>query len=214
MTSLLTRPLLALLATALLAQGCSSNSDPSTITDPNASATSTVPLVTLPPDALLEQVPRPDEVPVGMVPILKGSGSRTITVVAGYSGTGAAAKTAEARLRAHHFVGAYVAQFANPATNQVLSIVVSRFTTGAFAAADFSDDLKGSQGKTVAVPQLGEQSAVTTQSLTGKPVQDLVLVRFRRGTLTWSLAYKAAAPADPEVAVGLATRLLARAPAA
>ena len=38
-----------------------------------------------------------------------------------------------------------------------------------------------------------------------------VLVRFRRGTDTWVLAYQAAPTADPQVGIEVAKRLLARA---
>lgn len=200
--------MLAAVALALLA-GCSAGSPGATV-DPSAAASSPLAGVTLPPDPLVDQVLRPDEVPAGMVPILKGSGPRTVDVVAGYSGSGATKAAAQARLQAHHFVSAYVAQYANLSTGQVLSVLASRFAAPADATADFADDLKGNTGKTVATPVIGEQSAVTVQPLPGKPASQLVLVRFRRGTTTWSLAYKASPTADPEIAINLATALLAR----
>lgn len=190
-----------------LAAGCSGGSSHP---GPDVAASAPVPGVTLPPDALTDLVPRPDEVPAGMVPVLAGSGPRSLQVVASYSGTGAAAQTAALKLRAHGFQRAYVAQYANPGTGQVLSVLASTFGTAAGAAADFGDDLKGGSGTVVPEPTLGEASAVTLQKVPGSVVRELVLVRFRRGTTTWSLAYEAAPTADPALAVDLAKRLLAR----
>ncbi|MCU1588735.1 MAG: hypothetical protein JWN31_2228 [Frankiales bacterium] len=203
--------LAALLAAAALLAGCGDSGGNAATTDPNVAASAPVPGVTLPPGALVEQVLRPDEVPAGMVPILQGSGPRDAKVVASYSGSGPAAAEAEARLKAHKFQSAYVAQYANAATAQVIVVVVSRFATPADAAADFADDIKSSQGKTVpTATTIGEQSAVTTQPLPGTPKTDLVLVRFRRDSRTWSLAYRAPTTADVQLPIQLATSLLAR----
>lgn len=204
--------LLALVVAPILLAGCSGGSPtavPQGTDNPDVAASAPVPGVSLPPGALVDQVLRPDEVPAGMVPILKGSGPRDVAVVAGYSGSGPAAAAAEARLKAHAFVGAYVAQYANQGTGQVISILASRFGSAASAAADFTDDLRGPQGKTVPTAMLGEQSAVTVQSVPGRTA-DLVLVRFRRGTTTWSLAYQAPAPADAQLPITLARTLLTR----
>jgi hypothetical protein len=205
----MTRGIAALVLAPVLLAGCSGGAA-TPVTDPDIAASAPVPGLTLPPDALSVLVPQPDEVPAGMVPLPAGSGPRDITVVAGYSGTGAAAGAAQTKLRSHGFVKAYVAQYASQATGQVLSIVVSEFATAAGATADFKDDLVGAQGKTVPSPTLGEQSAITLQDMAGSVSSQLVLVRFRRGTHTWSLAYQAAPTAEPRVAIDLATRLLAR----
>ena len=202
------RSLAALAVVPCLLAGCSDKG--SALDDPNVQASAPVPGVTLPPGGLVELVPTPAEVPAGMDPVLQGSGPRTLEVVAGYSGTGAAATQAAASLRAHGFADAYVAQYANQATGQVLSVVVSRFATGAGATADFSDDQKGTSGKIVQAEQLGDASSVTTQTVTGKVSSELVLVRFLRGTDTWVIAYQAAPKADPAVPVGLAKTILAR----
>jgi hypothetical protein len=204
---------LALVAAAALLTSCSGGGGaavPQGTDNPDIAASAPIPGVSLPAGELVDQVLKPDEVPAGMVPIVKGSGPRDAKVVASYSGTGAAAASAEARLKAHQFVSAYVAQYANLSTGQVLSMVVSRFGSAPAAAADFADDLKGNQGKTVASPTLGEQSAVTVQSVPGTPASELVLVRFRRGTMTWSLAYKARTPADAQLPIQLAQKVLGR----
>lgn len=203
------RRLAAVAVAPLLLVACSGGS-PAPTTDPETAASAPVPGLTLPPDALVDLVLRPSEVPAGMVPIINGSGARTLSVVAGYSGSGAAATAAAAKLTAHGFIRGYVAQYANQGTSQVLSILASQFATSAGATADFADDLKGPQGKSVATGTLGEQSAVTLQDLPGKVASQLVLVRFRRGTTTWSLAYKATPTADPQVAIDLAKTLLSR----
>lgn len=202
--------LLALLVLPTLVLGCSEKATPQATPTTEPSASQPLPGVTLPPGALVDLVLTPDEAPKGMVPVLKGSGPRTISVVAGYSGTGPAQASAQARLKAHGFTGAYVAQYANLTTGQVVSVLASDFATAAGATSDFADDLKGAQGTIIVAPTLGEQSRVTRQALTEKPAGELILVRFRRGTTTWSLAYKAAPPASAQVAIELAQKLLAR----
>lgn len=196
----------ALLVLPLLLGSCSGSAAP-----PAAAQTAgPLPGVTLPPDALVDLVPRPDEVPGGMVPVLAGSGPRDLATVAGYSGTGKAEAAAAAKLTQHGFARAYVAQYADPSSGQVLSVLVSRFATAAGATADFADDESGAQGRPVpGAPTLGEASSATVQDLAGTASQ-LVIVRFRRGTSTWSLAYKAGPTADPQVAIALATKLLVR----
>lgn len=206
---MITRGLAALLTAPVLLAGCSSGSSGPKV-DPQAAASAPVPGVTLPPDPLVDLVPRPDEVPAGMVPVIAGSGPRDLQTVAGYSGTGAAATAAAAKLTAHGFSRAYVGLYANPSTMQGLSVVVSSFATAAGAAADFADDQRGAQGKKVTTATLGEASSVTIQDVAGKLAKQLVLVRFRRGTTTWLLGYQAAPTAEPQVAIDLATALLKR----
>lgn len=198
----------AALALPLLLTGCSGGSPNA---DPQVQASAPVPGLTLPPGTLIELVPTPAEVPAGMVPVVLGSGPRQLDEVAGYSGTGATKAQAAAALRIHGFQEAYVGQYANQATGQVLSVVVSRFATAQGARADFSDDQKGAAGTVVPAQTLGDASSVTKQAITGSNVpSELVLVRFLRGTDTWVLAYQAAPTADAAVAVELAKRLLAR----
>lgn len=211
------RPLraLALLAPVLLA-ACSGGSSgatarPTTPVPTTPAASAPAPGVTLPPDALVGMVLSPDQVPAGMVLAVKGSGPRSLDVVAGYSGAAATAAAA-AKLRTHGFTSAYVAQYVNPGNGQVLSVLASSFATASGAAADFADDVKAPAGTRLTVATLGEASAATTQDVPGKVVRQLVLLRFRRGTTTWSLAYQAPKPADPAVAVDLAKALLARVP--
>lgn len=180
------------------------------VVDPVTAASAPVPGLTLPPDALVALVPTPAEIPAGMVPILAGSGPRTLDVVAGYSGTGPAKAAATEALTAHGFTRAYVAQYAQPNTGAVLSVVVSEFATAVGATADYGDDQRGATGATVPTATLGEASTVRLQDLKGTPASQLVLIRFRRGTTTWSLAYKAAPTAQPQVAIDLVKKLLAR----
>lgn len=199
------RRLAALVLLPALLAGCSGGSDGAEqpALTPEAAASAPVPGITLPPDDLVALVPQPDEVPAGMVPVLSGSGPKTLDVVAGYSSSGPAAV---AGLKAHGFERAYVAQYASEATGQVVSVLVTRFATAAGATADLADDLKAEQGKKVPTGTLGEQSSVTLQDVKGG---QLVLARFRRGVNTWSLAYQAPA-AEPSVAIDLAKRLLDR----
>lgn len=202
------RALAALALLPALLAGCSKDKVPTV--SPEAAASAPVPGITLPPGALRDLVPAPDEVPAGMVPVVLGSGPRDLAVVASYSGTGAAATQAAAALRAHGFQAAYVAQYANQATGQVLSVVVSRFATQAGAVADFAADEKQTHAAPVVAEQVGDASVVTSQPVPGKTTGTLVLLRFRRGTDTWVVAYQAAPTADPKVAVALGKRLLER----
>jgi hypothetical protein len=202
-----TRGLAVLLAVPLLLAGCSGGATPQA--DPQTAASAPVPGVTLPPDPLVDLVPTPAEVPAGMVPVITGSGPRDLATVAGYSGAGATATAAAAKLTSHGFVSAYVAQYDNPATKQVLSVVVSAFGDAVGATADYTDDVTGAQGTKVESETLGDASSVTIQSVTETAASQLVLVRFRRDTHVWLLAYKAPT-ADATVAIGLAKALLAR----
>lgn len=198
---------LALLPALLLA-GCSHDSNP--YKDPDVAASAPVPGVSLPPGALRDLVPTPAEVPAGMVPVVLGSGSRTLDQVAGYSGTGNVATQAQKSLREHGFQQAYVGQFANQGTGQVLSVVVSQFATAAGATADFSDDEKATSGTPVEAEQLGDASSVTKTTMGGSTSAELVLVRFVRGTTTWTMAYQARPTADPQVPIQIAKAVLAR----
>ena len=198
-----------LLALPTVLTACHSSSTPPTIT-PQAAASAPVPGVSLPPGALMNLVPTPAEVPAGMEPVVQGSGPRDLSVLASYSGSGAVATRAAATLRAHGFQTAYVAEFANLSTGQVVSAVVSQFATVAGAMADFHDDLASMHGSTVVTATIGDASAVSRQPVPGRVAGQLVLLRFRRGTYTWVIAYQAAPTADPSVVVGLAQRLLAR----
>jgi hypothetical protein len=205
-----TRRALPLLLAPLLALGVAACSDEDPLADPDVAASAPVPGVSLPPGTLIDLVPSPSEVPAGMVPVLKGSGERSLDEVAGYSGEGAVKAQAATALKQHGFQSAYVAQYANQATGQVLSVVVTRFATADGATADFSDDQRGTAGEPVAAEDIGDGSSVTKQTIAGKVPSELVLVRFRRGTDTWVLAYQAAPTADPTVGIEVAKRLLAR----
>jgi hypothetical protein len=198
-----------LLALAMLPVACHSSSTPPTLS-PQAAASAPVPGVTLPPGPLVNLVPNPNEVPAGMEPVEKGSGPRDLSVVASYSGTGSVDTKAAATLRRHGFQSAYVAQYANLSTGQVVSAVVSQFATVAGATADFRDDLASMRGTAVVAPTVGDGSAIITEPVPGKVPGELVLLRFRRGADTWVIGYEAAPTADPSVVVGLAQHILAR----
>jgi hypothetical protein len=198
----------------LVLTGCGGSSDapaaaPSPSPAPEAASTA-APDIVLPAGPLRELVPGSRDLPAGMVPILSGTGPRDVKAVAGYSADPAAA---EKQLVAHGFRTAYVAQYADPASGHVLSVVVTRFATPAGATADLSGDLAGSAGSPVPTPVVGEQSDVRRQPLpqaSASPGQ-LVTVRFRKGATTWLVAYGASPTADPAVAVDLARTLAARA---
>lgn len=166
-----------------------------------------VPDIVLPADPLRDLVPRTADLPPGMVPILAGSGPRDAHAIATYS---ADPKAAGTLLTTHGFRSAYVAQYADPTSGRVLSVVVSRFATAAGATADLATDLAASTGEQISTTTVGELSQVRRQPLPGGKGQ-LVTVRFRKQATTWLVAYGAMPTADPHVATDLATTLAARA---
>jgi hypothetical protein len=194
----------------VLLVGCGGSSGTQGRPAPSGSsvATSTaVPDIALPADPLRDLVPRTADLPPGLVAILAGSGPRDAHTIAGYS---ADPKSAGTLLTQHGFRSAYVAQYADPATGRVLSVVVSRFASASGAAADLDADLKASTGEQIKADVVGEKSDVRRQPLPGGKGQ-LVTVRFRKGAMTWLVAYGASPTADPKVAVDLATTLAGRA---
>lgn len=166
-----------------------------------------VPGVTLPPDELRELVPTPAEVPAGMTPILTATGPRDAKAIAAFSADPVAAGKA---LAANGFRRAYVAQYAHPATGEVLSVVAVRFATAKGATADLAADLKASSGTRVALAAVGDQSAATTQPLP-KDGGELLTLRFRSGPTTWLVAYGKKPTPDSAVALRLAKALVSRA---
>lgn len=204
-----------ILACCLALTGCGGDDQPAARSSPTASPqppSSAVPDIVLPAGPLRELVPQTEDLPPGMVPIVAGTGPRDVKAVAGYSADPA---KAQGLLTTHGFRNAYVAQYADPATGRVLSVVVSRFSTSSGATADLSGDLAASTGTVVTAPAVGEQSEVRTQPLPPSGASagpgELVTVRFRKGATTWLVAYGATPTADPEVALGVARALAARA---
>ncbi|MCW2571869.1 MAG: hypothetical protein JWO88_1927 [Frankiales bacterium] len=194
----------------ILLAGCGASSGGSAAPSPGPTVTgpaTAVPDIALPADPLRDLVPRTADLPPGLVAILAGSGPRTATAIAAYS---ADPKRAGMLLTQHGFRSAYVAQYADLATGRVLSVVVSRFSTAAGATADLDADLSASAGEQVKSDQIGEKSDVRRQPLPGGK-GELVTVRFRKGATTWLVAYGANPTAEPDVAVGLAKVLAARA---
>lgn len=189
---------------------CGGNSGPAAAPSPSAPTgptTTAVPDIALPADPLRDLVPRTADLPPGLVAILAGSGPRDAAAIAAYS---ADPKSAGALLTDHGFRSAYVAQYADPSTGRVLSVVVTRFSTAAGAKADLDTDLKASAGEQVPASTVGDASQVRRQPLPGGAGQ-LVTVRFGKGATTWLVAYGAKPTADPAIAIELAKTLASRA---
>jgi hypothetical protein len=199
--------LVPLAAAALAACGGSSTGAAAPTATAETASPMPVPDIVLPADPLRDLVPRTADLPPGLVAVLAGSGPRDAHAIAAYS---ADPKSAGVLLTQHGFRSAYVAQYADPTTGRVLSVVVSRFSTASGASADLDADLVASTGEKVPTPTVGEKSEVRRQPLPGGKGQ-LVTVRFRKGATTWLVAYGAAPIADPAVAVKLATTLADRA---
>lgn len=141
-----------------------------------------------------------------MVPLLTGSGRRDAAAIAGFSSD---AKAAAALLAAHGFASAYVAQYADPTSPQVLSVVVVRFATEQGATADLNGDLAGSSGELVQAVAVGAASQLRRQPLPGGG--ELLTLRFRVGATTWLLAYGNRPTAGTDVALRLGQLLAGRA---
>ncbi len=201
--------LIAVLLSGAVA-GCTEGSPtvPATPADLAASAAAAAPVpgLSLPADPLTPLVPAPDEVPAGMVPLLTGSGGRDAAAIAGYSSDATAARAA---LAEHGFSNAYVAQYADPASPRVLSVVVVRFATPEGATADLDGDVAGGSGELVQAPTIGSASQLRRQPLPGGG--ELLTLRFRKDATTWLLAYGDRPTADVEVAVRLGRLLAGRA---
>ena len=168
-------------------------------------AATPAPAVELPAGALRDLVPRPEEVPPPLVPLLQASGPRDAAAVAAFSGDPAAAQVA---LAEHGFADAYVAQYAAPDDPRALTVVVVRFADQGGAAADLGGDLAASSGEVVPAPVVGDASQVRRLALPDGA--ELVTVRLRAGATTALVAWRAARPADAEVPLGLARALAAR----
>jgi len=175
---------------------------------PSALATGAV-ATPLPDGALRDLVPSPDEVQPGLVPLLEVSGPRDAAAVASFSTDPG---TARDELVANGFSDAYVVQYAARDDSRALTAVVVRFATPDGARADLEADLAASAGEVVAdAPPVGEASEVRRFDLPDDGPDELVTVRFRSGATTWLLAWRAPAPPDVDVPVGLARLLAGRA---
>jgi hypothetical protein len=195
----------ALLATALAVTGCT-NGD----AKPNASATASVPLPTLPPGELRDRVLQPDEVTRSLVPIAMQTGARDIVSIANFS---ADPPTARNSLQQHGFQSAYVVQYADPNTSAVVTNVVTKFATVAGATADMTGDLAAAArtGTPYDVSGLGDQAGgVRGKFQQGAADGTLVTLRWRSGDTTWLLAVGARNPVDAEGVRRLADTLVAR----
>jgi hypothetical protein len=165
--------------------------------------------VALPEGTLRDLVPAPADVPAGLVPLLQTSGPRDAAAVAAFSADPEAAATA---LAEHGFTDAYVAQYASPSDSRTLTAVVVRFRDADGARADLDADVESGAGVPVdADGPIGDASDVRRVDLPGDGADELLTVRFRAGSTTWLLAWRAPRPADPQVPVALARALSERA---
>lgn len=209
--------LLGLLA-ALTLGACSSDAS-TEARSPAPSVQTARPDILLPAGPLRDLVPATADLPPGMVAILAGSGARDVAAIAEYSADPVKART---QLVKNGFRRAYTAQYADPLTGRVLSVVVTQFATATGARDDLQGDLSASSGTQVEAAPVGEQSDVRRQLLpptspspgaaaTASPAQELVTVRFRQGLYTWLVAYGSTPPADVDVALMVARALVSRA---
>lgn len=200
----LRRGLAVLVCVAALA-GCSSGAD-----EPKASPTPSGPLATLPPGELREKVLQPSEVSRSLTPIAAQTGARDVMGIAAFS---ADPKAAEKQLTANGFQSAYVVQYADPATNAVITNVVSKFATVAGATADFTADLRsaGKTGAAFPVDGLGEAAGGVRGKRDDTSVEgSLVTLRWRSGDTTWLLAVSASTVVAQDGVRKLADQLMAR----
>ena len=161
----------------------------------------------LPGGPLRDQVPAPQEVPEGLVPLLQASGPRDAAAVAAFSADAAVAAEELAR---HGFTDAYVAQYASATDPRSLTVVAVRFASPEGARDDLAGDLAVGGGELVETATIGEASEVRRLPLPDDDAQDLITVRFRVGSTTWLLAWRAPLPGDAAIPVGLARTLAGR----
>ena len=193
-----------LLAVALL-PGCTDSGG-----DPTASPSPSVPLATLPPGELREKVLQPNEVTGNLVPIAAQTGTRDVKAVAAFY---ADPKAAERQLQKNGFQSSYVVQYADPATNAVITNVVTKFATAGGAEADLTADLRSSArtGAVFTVEGLGDQAGgVRGKRDKGSPEGSLVSLRWRLGDTTWLLAVSASTLVDQSGVRKLADQLMTR----
>ena len=203
-----------MLLLALAAAGCSEQR-PALEPAPGATATTTSASASpsssaapaLPEGPLRDLVPAPDEVPTGLEPVLDGSGPRGAADVAAFSADPATASTELAR---NGFQSAYVAQYASRTDLRSLTVVAVRFAGPDGARADLDGDVAATGGTPVDAPRVGDASDVRRIELPEGEAAELLTVRFRVGSTTWLVAWRATRPADAEVALGIARELAGR----
>jgi hypothetical protein len=203
---LITRTAAALAAVALLA-GCSGSGSGAKT---GATPTPTVVIPTLPPGELREKVLQPQEVTTNLVPIAAQTGTRDVKGIAGFS---ADPKAAEQALTKNGFQSAYVVQYADPATNAVITNVVTKFATAEGATTDLTADLAASAktGAVFPVEGLGEQAGgIRGKRDDASPEGSLVTLRWRSGDTTWLLAVSASTLVDQAGVRRLADKLMTR----
>jgi hypothetical protein len=192
-----------LLAVALL-PGCTDADGPT------ASPTPSVSLATLPPGDLREKVLQPGEVSASLVPIAAQTGTRDVTGIAAFS---ADPKAAAKALEKNGFQSAYVVQYADPATNAVVTNVVTKFATVDGATNDLTADLAsaGRTGAVFPVDGLGDQAGGIRGKRDDKSVEgSLVTLRWRSGDTTWLLAVSASTQVAQDGVRKLADQLMKR----
>lgn len=193
----------AALATALLT-GCSDSGEPVPSGTPTPAAAS------LPPGELRGRVLQPAEVSANLVVIAAQTGTRDAKGIAAFSADPA---TAEKALERNGFQAAYAVQYADPATNAVVTNVVAKFASAAGATADLTADLAnaGRTGTAFDVTGLGEQAGgVRAKRDDGSPDGSLVTLRWRSGDTTWLLAVSASTPVAEDGVRKLADTLMKR----
>lgn len=173
----------------------------------SASASPSSAAVALPEGPLRDLVPAPDEVPAGLEPVLDGSGPRGAADVAAFSADPAAASAGLAR---NGFQSAYVAQYASRTDLRSLTVVAVRFAAPDGARADLDGDVAATGGTPVDAPTVGDASDVRRIELPEGDAAELLTVRFRAGSTTWLVAWRATRPADAEVPLGIARELAGR----
>lgn len=193
-----------LFAVALLG-GCGDSGKPAASPNPSALVPS------LPPGELRERVLQPNEVGSSLVPIAAQTGTRDVSGIAAFS---ANPKTAKTQLDKHGFQSAYVVQYADPATNAVVTNVVTKFSTAAGATADLTADLAAASaggGAAFPVTGLGDQAGGVRGKRDDASVEgSLVTLRWRSGDTTWLLAVSATTLVAQDGVRKLADQLMAR----
>ena len=176
------------LAVALLLLACTSCAPDRQPTTPSPAASSptamTPTAAALPPGALVELVPLPEELPAGMTAVADSAGPLDIEAVAGLVPDSDAARTELVR---NDFRDGYTADFSDAASGAFVSVLVLRYGAayGASRQVAFERAQPDQGAAPVPVAAIGDVSSAKRERVREADVAEFVSVRFRGREIVW-----------------------------